>query len=187
MDAGRQRERGLQRSMSGGSEAGLRGSFRANRASEARLARCGKNTWSGSRQPRERPALGADTFRNPASAAATPPPPPRHGSRATSASPGPRRRAPVSPGPRRKTSAILADLMRDASVDLEDDDKVLQKMEQLVQQYRPYLTQRRLEVESTPTSSPAARVTPRKESGGKSRIPAPTFFQARASPTETCL
>ncbi|KAF0300552.1 hypothetical protein FJT64_026952 [Amphibalanus amphitrite] len=180
------RRGGLQRSQSGGSEAGLRASVRSNRASEARLARCGKNTWSGGGRQRERPALGADTFR-------APPP-----NRATSASPGPRRRAPpqpaASPAPRRKHSHLLADLMDDPELD--DDAKVLQKMEELVRQYKPFLAQRQREVEGLSPPAPSvtppapARVTPRKESGAgtaKSRIPAPTFFQQTRSPTETCL
>ena len=185
------RRGGLQRSQSGGSEAGLRASVRTNRASEARMAGCGKNTWSGGGRQRERPALGADTFR-------APPP-----NRATSASPGPRRRAPpqpaASPAPRRKHSHLLADLMDDPELD--DDAKVLQKMEELVRQYKPFLAQRQREVDGlspppgasssvSPPPPPAPRVTPRKESGagvGKSRIPAPTFFQQARSPTETCL
>ena len=66
------------------------------------------------------------------------------------------------------------------SPDLDDDVKVLQRMEELLRQYRPQLELPPLSVSGGDDSGPVSpRVTPRKEGDGpaKTRIPAPTFFQ----------
>ncbi|XP_037078562.1 GAS2-like protein 1 [Pollicipes pollicipes] len=150
-----------------------RSSMRVSRSSQGRASRSGQHTWSGGQRARERPALSADTFRRPGAGGGGP-------GRATSASPGPRRRASQQPATmgRPRQGGILDRLM-DAP-DLDDDDKVLQRMEELLRQYRPHLEPAAAEAEMAPLSP---RVTPRKESQGaaKTRIPAPTFFQPRVA------
>ncbi|KAF0291775.1 A disintegrin and metalloproteinase with thrombospondin motifs 7 [Amphibalanus amphitrite] len=154
-----------------------RHSVRASRSSQARTPRGGAHgTWAGG-QRRDRPALSADTFRRqpagPAAAVAA--------GRTASASPGPRRR---SAGRLPPKGGILDKLMD--TPDLDDDAKVLQRMEELLRQYRPQLELPPLGAGASEDGGPVSpRVTPRKEGDGpaKTRIPAPTFFQPR-SPTE---
>ena len=150
-----------------------RHSVRVSRSSGGRTPRGGPHgTWSGG-QRRERPALSADTFRRqPAGAAAA-----VAAGRTASASPGPRRR---SAGRLPQKGGVLDQLMD--SPDLDDDMKVLQRMEQLLRQYRPQLELPPLGPTGGDDSGPVSpRVTPRKGGDGpaKTRIPAPTFFQPR--------